>query len=67
MSNPQGITRQATTAGRPISSDNAALRTVCKLCSLTVYKHQPAVWLRRPLGIAHAECAAERGLEGNPA
>lgn len=60
MANPNGITRQATTAGLPISSNPSALRTVCKLCERTVYKNDRVAWLRRPLGIAHAECAEER-------
>jgi hypothetical protein len=36
--------------------------TTCKLCRLSVYKGQPSVWLSKPMGINHTECAEREGL-----
>lgn len=44
MSNGK-VTRQAKVAGKPISSNENALRTVCKVCRRTIYTRQPAVWV----------------------
>lgn len=52
----QGRTRQSTTAGKPITANENALRSVCKWCGLTIYVWQPTVWCSRGrIGLIHAE------------
>lgn len=48
-------TRQATTAGRPITANENALRSVCKACRRTIYVWQETVWRQSPLGLCHAK------------
>ena len=34
----------------------------CKLCPCAVFKTQPHMWLNKPVGWSHTECAQQAGL-----
>ena len=34
----------------------------CKLCPCAVFKTQPHVWLNKPVGWSHYDCAQQAGL-----
>ncbi|MEV7264681.1 hypothetical protein AB0N38_14125 [Micromonospora aurantiaca] len=36
--------------------------STCKLCPLGVFDRQPKVWLTKPMGWSHQECAEYAGL-----
>lgn len=40
-------------------SHTVILITHCSLCPRGIYDRRDAVWLLNPLGLSHAECAAE--------
>lgn len=50
----QSRTRQATTAGKPISANENAVRSVCKWCGLNIYTWQPTEWRTSgKIGLVH--------------
>ena len=36
-------------------------RTMCKLCRHSILTGEDAVWLSKPLGLSHLNCARSRG------
>ncbi|MBM0256356.1 hypothetical protein [Micromonospora sp. 4G55] len=41
--------------------------STCKLCPDGVFDYQPKVWLTKPMGWSHEDCAQRAGLLSDPA
>jgi hypothetical protein len=58
MSKPLATLATSTFTDSRRPKDARKYRSHCKFCGTAVYADEKAVWLVKPMGLSHAECAS---------